>query len=66
MGRLGKPTELFAQSAADKEGLVSVNDSATDAAEIIQELEQLEPPVVAGKLMYDPIGLDAPVILHLI
>ena len=60
----GKATELLEQCAADEEGLVAIIDAASEAAEIIEERDQLEPPVVAGELMHEPTGLDGLVRLH--
>lgn len=38
---IGKPTELFEQGTTDEEGLVAVNDAASDTTEIVQERDQL-------------------------
>ena len=63
---IGKPAELVEQCAADEEGLVAVNDAASDTAEVVQERDQPEPPVVARKLVHKPTSLDRVVGLHLI
>ena len=60
----GKAIEPFEQCAADEEGLVAVNDPAADAAEIVQERDQLESPVIAGELVHEPTGLDGLVRFH--
>ena len=65
-GPIGKPAELLEQYTADEEGLIAVNDPAADATEIVQERDQLEPPIVAGKLVHEPPGLDGLVRLHLV
>ncbi len=62
----GKPTELLEQRAADKEGLIAVDDPAANAPKIIQERDQLEPPIVAGELVHEPPGLNGLVRLHLV
>ena len=62
----GKAPELFEQCAADEEGLVAVNDPAADAAEIIEERDQLEPPIIARELVHVSSGLDGLVWLHLV
>ena len=62
----GKPTELLEQRAADKEGLIAVDDPAADAPKIIQERDQLEPPIVAGELVHEPTGLNGLVRFHLV
>jgi hypothetical protein len=44
---IGKSAQLFEECTTNEEGLVAVDDPAADAAEIIQERNQLESPVVA-------------------
>ena len=61
---MGNPP--FEQYTADEEGLVAVNDPAADATEIVQERDQLEPPIVAGKLVHEPTGLNGLIHLHVI
>ena len=57
-GPIGEPAELLEQCAADEEGLVAINDPAADTTEIIQERDQLEPPVVTGELVHEAASLD--------
>lgn len=40
--------------------MVAVNDPAADATKIIQERDQLEPPVVALELVPEPADLNRP------
>lgn len=61
---MGKPTELLEQWATDEEGLIAVDDSAADAAEIIEERDQLEPPIVAGEPVHKTACLDREIGLH--
>ena len=65
-GPIGKPAELLEQCAADEESLIPVNDPAADAAEIVQERDQLEPPIVARELVHEAASLDGLVRLHLV
>ena len=63
---IGKASELIEQCAADEEGLVAVDNPASDATEVVQERDQLEPPVVARELVHEPTGLDTLIGFHLI
>ena len=63
---IGKASELIEQCAADEEGLVAVDNPAADATEVVQERDQLEPPVIARKLVHEAAGLDGLVCLHLV
>src|SRR5262245_19901751 len=63
---IGKPAESFEQCAADEEGLVAINDAASDTAEVVQERDQFQPPVVAGELVHEPSSLDTLVGFHLV
>jgi hypothetical protein len=65
-GPIGKPTKLLEECATDKECLVAVNDPSVNATQIIQERDQLEPPIIAGEPVHEPTGLDGPVRFHLI
>ena len=61
-----KTSELIEQCAADEEGLVAVDNPAADATEVVQERDQLEPPVIARELVHEAAGLDGLVRLHLV
>ena len=63
---IGKASELIEQCAADEEGLVAVDNPAADATEVVQERDQLEPPVIARELVHEAAGLDGLVCLHLV
>ena len=65
-GPIGKPTELFEQRTADEKRLISINDPASHAAEIVQERNQFEPPIIAGELVHEPAGLNGLVCFHLV
>jgi hypothetical protein len=65
-GPIGEPTELLEQCVTDEESLVAVNDPAADATEIIQERDQLEPPIVDRELVHEPTSLDGLARLHLV
>src|SRR5512138_1487259 len=63
---IGKPAESFEQCAADEESLIAINDSASDTAEVVQERDQFQPPVVAGELVHESSSLDTLVGFHLV
>ena len=53
-----KSAESFKECSANEQGLIAVDDSASDTTEIIQEGNTSEPPVVPRKLVHEPSGLD--------
>ena len=57
-GLVRKPAESFKECSANEQGLIAVDDSASDTAEIIQKGDTSEPPVVSRKLVHEPTGLD--------
>ena len=57
---------MIEQCAANEEGLVAVNSPVPDAAEIIEERDQLEPPIVAREQMHESTGVNSVVGLHLV
>jgi hypothetical protein len=55
---IGKPAESFKELPTNEQGLITVDDSASDTTEIIQEGDTSEPPVVPRKLVHESTGLD--------
>src|ERR1043166_2268610 len=63
---IGKSAEAFEQCAADEEGLVAINDAASDTADVVQERDQFQPPVVAGELVHESSSLNTLIGFHLV
>jgi hypothetical protein len=55
---IGKAAQMLKEGTANKHGLVSIDDSAMTAPEIIETRNQSHPPVIAGKLMEKATGLN--------
>ena len=61
---IGKASELIEQCAADEEGLVTVDNPAANATKVVQERDQLEPPVIARELVHEAAGFNCVIGLH--
>ncbi len=55
---IGKTSDLLKQGATDEKRLIAVNDTAASAPNVVEERNEFEPPIAAGKLMHEPAGLD--------
>lgn len=63
---IGKPSELFEQCEANKQGLIAIDDPASHATNIVKKRNHLESPIVTGKLMHESSGLNREIQVHLV
>jgi hypothetical protein len=63
---MGEPSDLLKQYATDEQRLIAINYATASATKVVEERNQFEPPITAGKLMHEPAGLNRMIVLHLI